>query len=259
MHRSISLALFLLSFLLSPAGVEGQSLRGSRTSVDLMYRQARSHQLHFYETSAGVRRAAQRGEFVRLTGNSNYRLGSVGHPYVLPSTETFVNRLGAQYRAACGEKLVVTSAVRPKSQRLANSVDKSVHPTGMAIDLRKPTKGSCLSWLRNTLSYLDGTGAIEATEEFRPPHFHVAVFPQPYARYVSGRGGTVKLASNASADETPEESASESSRTYKVRRGDSLWTIARRNEVSVDRIRSVNSLDSSRIVAGQVLLIPGTK
>lgn len=255
MHRRISLGLVVLSASLAAAGAEAQSLRGSRTSVDLMYRQARSHELHFYETSAGVRRAADRGDFVRLSGNANYQLGSVSHPYVLPSTETFVNRLGAQYRAACGEKLVVTSAVRPKSLRLANSVDKSVHPTGMAIDLRKPTKGSCLTWLRKTLSSLDGRGVIEATEEFRPPHFHVAVFPRPYTRYVGGRGATVKMASGSAA----EAPAAESARTYKVRRGDSLWTIARRNRTSVDVIKSANSLRSSRIVAGQVLVIPETK
>ena len=257
MFRRIPLGLLILPVALSASGAEAQSLRGSRTSVDLMYRQARSHELHFYETSAGVRRAAARGDFVRLSGNANYQLGSVSHPYVLPTTETFVNRLGAQYRAACGEKLVVTSAVRPKSQRLANSVAKSVHPTGMAIDLRKPTKASCLSWLRKTLSHLDGTGAIEATEEYRPPHFHVAVFPQPYTRYVSGRGARVTLASSSSGgDGKSSASASESSRTYKVRRGDSLWTIARRNRVSVEGIKSANALRSSRIVAGQVLLIP---
>jgi LysM repeat protein len=258
MYRRISLVVLLGVASFAPDAA-AQSLRGSRASVDLMYRQARNHGLHFYETASGVRKAADRGEFVRLRGNANYQMGSVSHPYVLPSTATFVERLSAQYRAACGEKLVVTSAIRPKSQRLANSTSKTVHPTGMAIDLRKPTRGRCLSWLRETLSHLDAAGAVEATEEYRPPHFHVAVFPKPYERYVSGRGGVVRLAaSDAPARAEKAEEPSASARTYKVRRGDSLWTIARRNRVSVDRIKSANDLRSSRIKAGQVLLIPET-
>lgn len=257
MHRSLVLgSLALFSLFATP--LEGQSLRGSRTSVDLMYRQAISHDLHFYETSAGVRRAASRGEFVKLNGSADYELGSVSHPYVLPATRTFVQRLASQYRAACGEKLVVTSGIRPKSLRLANSVDKSVHPTGMALDLRKPRNAKCLSWLRRTLVSLDGAGVIEATEERRPPHFHVAVFPQPYTRYVRGSGGTVHVAARTaeSERETAAARSDEGERTYRVRRGDSLWTIARQNRVSVDEIKSANALNGSRIVAGQVLTIP---
>jgi hypothetical protein len=165
MHGSIRLALVAL-FALAASPLAAQRLRAS---VDLMYRQALSHELHFYETSSGVRRAYERGEFVKLSGNRDYQLGSVSHPYVLESTRTFVQRLAAQHRSACGEKLVVTSGTRPKSLRLANSVAKSVHPTGMAVDLRKPRKRSCLSWLRKTLSSLDAAGVIEATEEHRPP------------------------------------------------------------------------------------------
>lgn len=255
MYRRFFLGLLAVSAsFVQDAGA--QSLRGSRTSVDLMYRQARSHQLHFYETASGVRKAAARGELVQLRGNENFHLGSVSHPYVLASTEKFVNRLGAQYRKACGERLVVTSAVRPKSQRLANSVAKSVHPTGMAIDLRRPNSAKCLSWLRKTLSHLDGTGVIEATEERNPPHFHVAVFPRPYERYVGG-GGEMRLAANTKPTRSPTAKEKADTRgTYKVRRGDSLWTIARRTQVSVAEIKNANDLRSSRIKPGQLLRIP---
>lgn len=247
--------LALLILLATPA--EGQALRGSKTSVNRIYQQAVSHDLHFYSTANGIRRAGDRGEFVRLTGNSNYALANVSHPYLLPETHTFVLRLAAQYRAACGEKMVVTSAVRPTSMRLANSVDKSVHPTGMAVDLRKPRNSRCLSWLRNTLSALEATGVLDAVEERNPPHFHVAVFPSPYSSYVSNRSGGAQLASNTTAAPARSSArASGGSRTYKVRRGDSLWTIARKNKVSVDQLKSANSLGSSRILAGQVLVIP---
>ncbi len=46
--------------------------------------------------------------------------------------------------------------------------------------------------------------------------------------------------------------------TYEVRRGDSLWEIARRFRTSVDRIRRINGLNSSRIYPGQRLRI-GTR
>jgi hypothetical protein len=102
-------------------------------------------------------------------------LRNVKYPYVLPSTRAFIARLGRDYRAGCGEQLVVTGAVRPESYRLTNASDRSVHPTGMAIDLRRPS-GRCLTWLRRALLNHERRGAIEATEERRPAHFHVAVF-----------------------------------------------------------------------------------
>lgn len=259
MYRNISLGALALT-LLAATDSGAQSLRGSTASINRMYRQAVQHELTFYRTSTGVRSAATSGTLVRMSGNADYGLKDVSQPYVLPTTRTFVQRLAAQYRSYCGEKMVVTSATRPTSVQLANSTSKTVHPTGMAVDLRKPTNGRCLTWLRNTLTSLEGTGVIEATEERNPPHFHVAVFPAPYERYVSSRTG-VRLASSSTtatraAASTPPTVSSGAGRSYKVRSGDSLWTIARSANVSVDRLKSANSLRSSRILAGQVLIIP---
>jgi protocatechuate 3,4-dioxygenase beta subunit len=148
---------------------------------------------------------------------------------------------------------VVTSVTRPRSIRLRNSVTETVHPTGMAVDLRKPTRGSCLRWLRRTLLDVEGEGVIEATEERRPPHFHVAVFPRQYSAYVQGRTGT-RLASSGGAKSARRPSVRG---TYRVRQGDSLWTIARRHGVSVARIKEANGLRSSRLAIGQKIVIPG--
>jgi nucleoid-associated protein YgaU len=235
-----------------PAGA--QSLRGSPASIDRMYSHARSADLTFFRTGTGVRSAAREGDLVRMSGNDDYRLSGVSYPYALGSTRTFVQRLGAQYREVCGEKLVITSGVRPTTLRLANSTDRSVHPTGMAIDIRKPRGGRCLSWLRETLLYLEGQGVIEATEERRPPHFHVAVFPAPYRRYVGNTGGSTE---GRTASRGSSSSSSRASRTtYRVRNGDSLWEIARRHDTTVDRLRAANDMRTNRIVAGQVLIIP---
>lgn len=239
MHRGISLA-FLAVALLSPAALPAQSLRGSPASVERMYRHAVGGGLHFFESDAGVRGALRDGVFVRLTGNADYRLGNVSYGYVLPSTRSFVQSLAAEYHAACGERMVVTSGVRPRSMRLSNSVSRSVHPTGMAVDLRRPARPRCLSWLRARLSEMEREGTLEATEEHRPPHFHVAVFPR--------RTGPPSAA-------VPTTTAARGT-THRVRSGESIWLIARRNGVAVEALQRANHLTTARIVPGQLLRIP---
>jgi hypothetical protein len=258
LHRIVGPLAVAAALAASAAPLAAQTLRGSRGSVKRMYGQAQRQDLTFYRSARGVRSAAAEGDLVRLRGNDDYRVTGVSYAYALPTTRTFIQRLARQYRDQCGERLVVTSATRPKSMRLRNSVTETVHPTGMAVDLRKPTRGSCLRWLRQTLLDIEGEGVIDATEERRPPHFHVAVFPRQYAAYVKGRTGTRHRASLASSDDDERPSRRGSVRaTYRVREGDSLWTIARRHGVSVARIKKANRLGSSRLSIGQKIVIPG--
>jgi hypothetical protein len=234
----------------APAPVAAQSLHGSPASVNRMYRHAKAEDFSFFETSAGVRKAVKNGWLVRLAPNGDFTLHEVGYPYVRPMTRTFVERLAPQYRAACGQTLEVTSAVRPATRQPPNSVARSVHPTGMAVDLHKPTNRKCLRWLRSTLLDLEDQGVIEATEEFSPPHFHVAVYVTPYAQYVAAR-------TNA-ADATRRMASSDgAAAVYRVRPGDTLWDIARSHDTTVDALASVNHLDDdSTIQPGQTLAIP---
>ena len=46
------------------------------------------------------------------------------------------------------------------------------------------------------------------------------------------------------------------SRTLRVRRGDSLWVLARRHGVSLEELKAVNRLTTDLIIPGQELLIP---
>ena len=245
-----STTLLAATALVAPFGtVASQSLRGSHASVERMHRQAVNHHLAFYQTSAGVRRAAKRGTLVRLTGNANYALGAVGYPYVRSSTRTFVTRLASQYRAQCGERMVVTSATRPATRQPWNASEESVHPTGMAVDLRKPSASRCRKWLRRTLLSLERAGVIEATEEFGPPHFHVAVFPTAYPQYVRRLTGKTTLASNTGGGGAAP--------TYRVRSGDTLWAISQRYDTTVDRLMNANGLDNAALRPGQRLVVPG--
>lgn len=259
LHRLAAPALAAL-LAAAPAAARAQTLHGSRTSVERMYDQARNQDLTFYRSARGVRNAAAEGDLVRLGGSPDYRIAGASYAYALPTTRTFVQRLAKQYHDECGERLVVTSATRPRSMHLRNSVAESVHPTGMAVDLRKPRGGRCLRWMRQTLLDVEGEGVIDATEEHHPPHFHVAVFPRQYATYVGGRTGEKRHAASLASSDGQDEGGSDdrpSGTRYKVREGDSLWTISRRKGVSVARLKEANGLRSNHLSVGRTLVIPG--
>jgi hypothetical protein len=158
------------------------SLRGSRESMIRQNTIGRDLDLTFHRSRADIASAAMRGELVYVGGNDDVHV-IASHPYTLPETAQFVERLGGEYRAACDEPLVVTSLVRPSTRQPANASPLSVHPAGMALDLRVSARAECVDWLADRLLELEGDGLIDATREFRPPHFHVAIFPAEYARY----------------------------------------------------------------------------
>lgn len=163
---------------LIPQLAPAQSLRGSPASVDRMYYKAHAQDLTFFKSAEAVKAAARSGEVVLLTGNMDYAVVGTQVPYVRPETLRFIEALGAAHRQACGEPIIVTSGIRPTARRLRNSHEKTVHPTGMAVDIRK-SPGNCRVWLRNALLGLEAQGLIEAIEENRPPHFHIAVYSAP--------------------------------------------------------------------------------
>jgi len=229
-----------------------QSLRGSMASVERMYDQAVDDGLTFYETSNAVHWAAARGELVQLRTDRGYELHRVAFPYVRPATLTFVEQLAGDYDRTCREQLVVTSGVRPESRQPSNSSMRSVHPTGMAVDLRRPS-GRCLTWLRRELLALEGNGVIEATEEHHPAHFHVAVFGDDYLRYAAAHTEERPTAMIVAVAHTPPLPMS---KHYKVRAGDSLWSIAQQNATSVRELIVANRLGHSKIRPGQTLVIP---
>ena len=163
--------------------MSAQSLRGSRSSLDLQTAEAAEHDFSYVLEPDEVRKLAVAGALVRVNGNQDYRLKDVSFPFARPAVKLFIERLASQYRRACGQQLVVTSLTRPQSMQPGNASERSVHPTGMALDLRRPS-GRCRSWLEAILLSLESESVLEATSERRPPHYHVAVFPEQYKAYV---------------------------------------------------------------------------
>src|SRR4051812_6552430 len=187
-----------------PAAIAAPTPPGSPASVDLMYTSAHEKDLAFLHSRGDIYQAAAEGDLALLNVNEDVSLERVTFPFVLPSTRNFVDSLGAQYHAACGERIAVTSGARPIDEQPRNASPKSVHPTGMAVDFRRPSTGPCLTWLRNSLIDLEKRGVVEATEEHHPAHFHVAVLHQelPKPRRVIA-AAAAPLSTNATAASLP--------------------------------------------------------
>lgn len=206
MPRTALLLLALATLSVLPARADGgASLRGSPASMLRQNEIARESDYTFLRTPDQVREFAAEGFLVPLRGNADYQVAAgVSFPFARPETRTFLERLSAQHRDACGEKLVVTSLTRPQSGQPSNSHALSVHPTGMAVDLRIHPNQACREWLEDTLLSLEKQELLDVTREQRPPHYHVAVFPEAYTAYLAGlRADSVRAVEEARVAATP--------------------------------------------------------
>jgi hypothetical protein len=186
--RRILATMMVLSGTLALAGEAsadlGVTLAGSSSSMERQHEVAVRRDYTFVETPAEVKELVEDSRLVPLRGGADYTLANVSHPVARPEVRTFVERLGAQHREACGERLVVTSLTRPQGEQPGNAHSLSVHPAGMAVDFRVSRNAECRTWLESTLLGLERAGVLDVTRERMPPHYHVAVFPDAYSAYV---------------------------------------------------------------------------
>lgn len=257
-------------------------LRGSKESVQKMWDFATMHGLAFYQTPRDIDKAVTDGKLVPLEGDASYELTrGVGFSYATREAKQFVVSFAPQYMAACGTPLIVTSAARPSTRQPRNSNPYSVHPTGIAVDLRRPPAGPCQTWLRKALAELEEQGYIEATEERRPVHLHVAVLTEPGKiaalppvgsgqlanadpRTPRGDGGLgVRSSPAIRVSNAPSRTAPAggddaiAAGTYRVREGDTLWDVARRSGVSVSALARANRRSTRGVLkVGTVLRVP---
>jgi hypothetical protein len=186
--------LFILALALVAAttptvanAASASELSGSPSSMRKQHRIAKKNNFTFLRTAKQVRDFIRNERLVRVPGNADYAVAKVQFPYARDATKLFIERLAVQYHRATGDRLVVTSLTRPVSRQPSNASPLSVHPTGMAVDFRMPKKSAHRRWLERTLISLEDKNLLDATRERRPAHYHVAVFPRQYERYVASK------------------------------------------------------------------------
>ena len=234
--KTLALGVLTVCSLSLSLAAQAQSLRGSQASIERQNSLAVAYGFTFVRTASQMTGLINGGQLVKVSSNRHMNLHDVSYPYARGGVRLFISRLSAQFYNACGEKLTVTSLSRPIDRQPPNAASRSVHPAGMAVDLRIPAKRQCRAWLERTLLSLEGKGVLDVTRERRPPHYHVAVFVESYENYVASMtGGTSQ---------------------YVVRRGDTLSKISNLSGVSVAQLKSTNGLGGDMIRVGQTLQIP---
>jgi hypothetical protein len=155
------------------------TLSGSPGSMERQNAVASEAGYHFLRTAAEVRRAVAAGTLVPVRSAGDLVVKERDES-ALPEVKHFLERYSSRFRDACGERLVVTSLTRPLTRQPSNAHPLSVHPVGMAMDLRIPRRASCRRWLERDLLRLESQGVLDVTREQRPAHLHVALFPAQY-------------------------------------------------------------------------------
>lgn len=183
-------ARLILALLVAMPTTAIAQLKGSESSVKRQHRVAKRNDYTFLRNAAQVREFVREDRLERVRSNRDIVLENVSFPYARPAVKLFVERLGAQYRAATGQRLVITSLTRPKSRQPGNASELSVHPAGMAVDLRIPRSAAGRRWLERTLLGLEDRIVLDATKERNPAHYHVAIFPREYVKYVAQLEGS---------------------------------------------------------------------
>jgi hypothetical protein len=170
-----------LVFTVAAPALQAQSLLGSPESMQKQNDVAHAHDYAYLRTPDEVQQALEGGDLIPIRGNEDFELAfeEVSFPVARPQVKTFLEQLSRIYHGTCGEPLVVTSLTRPITRQPWNASPISVHPTGMAVDLRRSDHRACRTWLEKTLLSLEAEGMVQATLEHYPPHYHIAVFPDP--------------------------------------------------------------------------------
>lgn len=185
------------------SAAEAAGLKGSMTSMRRQHAAAKEAELDFLRTAKQVAGAVEAGALDTIAGNADYRTHQVSFPYARPEVRELIERIAAEYRAATGARLVVTSLTRPSALQPSNAHRLSVHPAGMAVDFRVPADSAARAWLERELLRLEEARVLDVTREVHPPHYHVAVFPQAFRAYAAAHPSTKPSPPTAAAAPAP--------------------------------------------------------
>jgi hypothetical protein len=151
---------------------------GCQTTSKQQLQYAKGRQLPLMTTVAEYKERIASGYFVPFEGPYLHVLAD--RPYALPSTVAFVTEMSVAYKAAGCGKLVVRDALRLTTERPKNGSIHSVHPAGMAVDIRvQYIKSECADWLRSYVRLKEAAGKVDGTHELKPEHLHVVVPIEP--------------------------------------------------------------------------------
>ena len=247
-------------------------LKGSARSLNRQQHARAKARLNLHKTWKTARADVAQGKLLRIRESRTLELANVSYPYAHPKLKLLLEKLSRLYWRRCRTPLVVTSLLRPTSKQPRNASSRSVHPAGIAADLRVPPK-ACRQWLRDTLSAWERAQRVEATREYRPPHFHVVAIPHRLTHEViNGLKGVEQTSRRTRHTARRHKRRSQRHKrrsqrhkrrhkqrhTYRVRRGDSIWALSRRWRVSQDAIMRANRLSSTALQIGQVLKVPSS-
>lgn len=184
MHRSVQFAI-LMGLIAAPALARADGLAGSPSSMVHQHEIAVHEDYAFLRTPRQVEALASSGALVEVTENGNLALSKVSYPFTRPEVRDFIERFAARYHEATGSRLIITSLTRPTALQPKNAHKLSVHPAGMAVDLRVPTDSAARAYLEQSLLAMETAGALDVTREHTPPHYHVAVFAEKYQAFAA--------------------------------------------------------------------------
>ena len=190
MLQSTASLLAGLLAITAPAPDVPVSLSGSPQSMERQHAVAVQSGYAFVRTPRELREALEAGVLVEAPGDASFALKYSNGGATRPEVVHFLRRFGAEYLSTCGDRMVVTSLTRPLSRQPRNAHRLSVHPAGMAIDLRVPRNARCRRWFEGALLELESQGVLDVTRERRPAHYHLALFPD---RYLAHLGLTAPL------------------------------------------------------------------
>ncbi|MEO8334964.1 MAG: DUF5715 family protein [bacterium] len=171
----------------TPSVVHANDLSGSPASMIQQHAIAVEEDYSFFRTPADVHKQEEAGRLVPVVSGANFTLSNVSFPSTRPEVLSFIEHFSADYRAATGSRLVVTSLTRPIALQPKNAHKLSVHPAGMAVDFRVPADATDRAWLEKALLAMEHDGMIDVTREKHPAHYHIAVFAEPFLAYAANR------------------------------------------------------------------------
>lgn len=150
---------------------------GELSTSERQYLFAVANEFLFIENEAAYHRAIADGHLVRLQHPG--LTVAARRPYVLPATAAFIYRLTDDFNESGCTGLRVNDATRLVSERPRNGSVFSVHPAGMAADLRIINLSErCYQVLSHLLHQAEAEVRTDATREHYPPHYHIVVIPE---------------------------------------------------------------------------------